>query len=356
MSAFWVSAGLLLLVALSFFAVPLWRQRRATGKWPVPGLVAALALAPLAVVLYLHVSNWNPQLPSAALPPIEQMVATLASRLRADPSDPNGWKMLGRSYVALGRYPEALQAYREAWSRSPAPDNDLKLGLAEAEVLNDRTLLAGEAGRLIEEVLSAEPNNMKALWYGGLAALATNRHEVARDRWVRLVGLNPPPAVINLIQQQLAALGMPHVPTEGLAAATPASAAPASGAASSAAPQNAAGGPSISLNVRLGDGVSSASLGPGAALFLFARAPGGGPPVAVRRESASAVPGTFSLSDANAMIPGRSLEDFDVLTLVARLSASGQPMGAAGDLYGEVQYRPGSGSGQVDLVIDKVQQ
>ena len=352
MTAFWAWAIVFALVALGFLLVPIWRHRSQAGRWPIAGLVAMTVMAPAAVALYLHVSNWNPSLASSALPPIEQMVATLARRLEQNPNDAGGWQMLGRSYIALGRYPDALRAYREAWARTRAPDNELKLGLAEAEVLNDRSLLTGEAGRLVEDVLNSEPGNMKALWYGGLVALETDRPDVARERWVKLVSLNPPQGVVDLIQQQLGALGVPHLPaaSSGAVAATP--------SAGAATPQTGspAAGPSISLKVRLGDGVSTAALGPQAALFLFARAPGGGPPVAVRREAATTLPGTFSLTDANAMIPGRSLGDFDVLTLVARVSASGQPMGAAGDLYGQIEYRPGSDPSQVDLVIDQVQQ
>jgi cytochrome c-type biogenesis protein CcmH len=110
------------------------------------------------------------------------------------------------------------------------------------------------------------------------------------------------------------------------------------------------------LRVRLGDDVSTSEMGAQAALFIFARAPGGGPPLAVIRQPVSALPGVFSLSDANAMIPGRSLADFQTISLVARVSANGQPVGQPGDLYGEVEYHPGQDPADVDLVVDQVQQ
>ena len=111
----------------------------------------------------------------------------------------------------------------------------------------------------------------------------------------------------------------------------------------------------IRLRIRLGEDINANALdNPGAALFLFARAPEGGPPVAVIRETVSAIPGEFSLSDANNMLPGRSLADFDALTVVARISLSGEPTEQAGDLYGEIQYRAGADGGLLDLVIDQV--
>ncbi len=45
---------------------------------------------------------------------IKQMVTTLAAKLEANPSNPNGWVMLLRSYKVLGRYEEADVAYASA--------------------------------------------------------------------------------------------------------------------------------------------------------------------------------------------------------------------------------------------------
>jgi cytochrome c-type biogenesis protein CcmH len=75
----------------------------------------------------------------------------------------------------------------------------------------------------------------------------------------------------------------------------------------------------------------------------------------VIRQPASAVPGQFTLSDANSMIPGRSLAAYDELTLVARLSASGQPGEQPGDWFAQTVVRPSDG-GPVALVIDQVVQ
>ena len=113
-------------------------------------------------------------------------------------------------------------------------------------------------------------------------------------------------------------------------------------------------GPRVQLQITLAEGLSADGLGPGAALFIFARAAAGGPPLAAIRESAAAVPGEFTLSDANAMLPGRSLGDFESLTIVARLSASGQPTASSGDLFGESEFRPAEDVGVIAIVIDQV--
>jgi cytochrome c-type biogenesis protein CcmH len=236
----------------------------------------------------------------------------------------------------LGDYVDAQNAFAEAWERTPVPDNELKLALAEAQVLADRSTLGGQAGELIEQVLREEPGNPKALWYGGQRALGIGDEAQARIRLTRLLQLGPPEEIAQILRAQLAQL-----PGEDAGSAAP--------SATAAAPE----GPTIRLDVRLGESVSAKDLGPQAALFIFASDPNGGPPIAVIRQPASAVPGEFVLSDANTMLAGRSLANFPELRLVARLSITGQPIEQSGDLYAEESYSAGEDEA-VELVIDNV--
>jgi len=337
-TSFWIYAAILCSVAVGILVLPLWGQRRRSGRWSVLGLVSCFAIAPVAVLLYKHVSTWDPQTQQRASEGA-RLVSELAARLQREPDDVQGWLLLARSYMVLGQYDAGREAYREAWIRTPDPDNELKVAFAESQILSDRAALGGEAGRLVDEVLVVEPGNPKALWYGGLAALEQGRADLVKARWSRLLELNPPDEIAAMLRQQLTALG------ESPPGAPPG----ASGAGEAPEPS----GLKVQLNVSLGAG---RSVPPNTSLFILARAPGGGPPVAVIRERASALPGQFTLSDANSMIPGRSLGDFDELTLVARLSASGQPNPQPGDLEAQALFRPKDGGGTVALVIDQVVQ
>jgi len=335
-TTFWLSAAILCGIAIGVILWPLWQQRRRSGRWSLVGLAVAAAVVPAALGLYLHVSSWDPAIADRASEG-NRLVSELASRLERNPDDVEGWRLLANSYMALGQYEQGRVAYQQLWARTPMPDNDLKIAFAEAQILTDRGSLTGDAGRLVEEVLAAQPGNPKALWYGGLVALELGREEAVRARWTSLLALNPPEQVADVVRTQLGALG-------GVAAA------PASGE-----PVPPPSGPSITLSVTLGAGRSVAQLGPNAQLFIFARAPEGGPPLAVIRQPATAVPGEFTLSDANSMIQGRSLSNYEQLTLVARLSASGQPTEQPGDWFAQTVFRPKEG-GSVALVIDQVVQ
>ncbi|MEO8465262.1 MAG: hypothetical protein ABI640_07955 [Gammaproteobacteria bacterium] len=347
MTLFWWFAALLCAVAVGILVLPLWRAKRSGGQWsPVGiGMAVAIAIVPAAFGLYKHVSTWDPSVAERANEGA-RLVAVLAARLQNMPDDLDGWRLLANSYMALGRYDEGQAAYQELWKRTPQPDNELKVAYAESQILVDRGTLTGDAGKLIEEVLAAEPRNAKALWYGGLVALDLGREDLVRARWTSLLALDPPEQVAEVVRAQLASLGGSAVGgADGQAGGPP-------GADAQAAE---ASGPTIKLNVTLGAGRSAQQLGPNAQLFIFARAPEGGPPLAAVRRPASAVPGEFTLSAANSMIPGRTIANYPEITVVARLSASGQPTEQPGDLFAQAVVRPADGAA-VALVIDQVVQ
>lgn len=331
MTGFWLGAGALTLVALAVLLVPLWRLRRTEGLWSASSLIACLATVPLAVAIYARVSTFEPDTGPEIPPEQAAIVEQLAERMASNPDDVEGWRLLGRSYMALGQYARAREAYTEAWNRTPSPDNELKLAFGEALILSERGSIGAEAAPLIEDVLAAEPGNQKALWYGGLVALQAGREGAACARWGALLATNQPPDVAQVLQRQIDALGCSQSPP----------------------PPQTAGGATIELEVRLDDALAADGLGAEAALFVFARAPGGGPPVAVVRRPVSAVPGRFTLSDADSMLPGQSLSDFPELVLVARISRSGQPTEQSGDWFASATYRQGN-EGPLELVIDQV--
>ena len=335
MTSFWLGAALLGGIAVAFLVVPLWLERRRAGQWSVSGLITAIVIVPIAVAVYLNVSTWQVQQTVQA--PAEQleMVEQLAAKMAQNPEDVQGWLLLARSYMALGQYALGRRAFEEVWARTPVADNDLKLALSEAMILSDRASIGGEAAVLVEEVLTTEPNNQKALWYGGLVAVERGRSDLACSRWSTLLASNTPQDVADVLRTQMASMSCTPV------------------AGGSPAASSAAGGPTIKLAIRVAEGHSLEAMGPQAALFIFARAAAGGPPVAVIRESLSALPGEFTLSDQNTMVAGRSLADFPELSLVARVSASGQPLEQAGDLFAAAVYRQGDDE-TIEMVIDQI--
>ena len=110
MTGFWIGASLFIAVAVGFLLFPLWCERRRSGRWPATGLLTSLATAPVAIGIYLAVTNWDPSESTSEAAAGRAMVAQLAAKLVENPNDVDGWRLLGRSYMVLGEYRLGRQA------------------------------------------------------------------------------------------------------------------------------------------------------------------------------------------------------------------------------------------------------
>lgn len=339
-TGFWIAAGVMTVLALMLLAVPLWREARRDGSKPPVAALAVLLFVPVAVGLYLHVSTWDAELASASAQVTEEfaLIEQLARRLSSDPDDINGWQLLGRSYMQMGDYGRARIALEQAWNRTPAPDDALKLTYAEAMLYTDESTVHGLAGELIDEVVTSAPNNQRALWWGGLVAVERNQPDLAVQRWTALLATNPPPEIANLIREQLGLMG---------------AAGPASGSAASGQTVAADSGVAVEVIVDVAPELPLNQIGPGARFYVAALAPEGGAPLAVEQHPVTAVPGRFVLSEADAMIPSRTIAGQSVVTVVARISLGGGANAQPGDFFGEVELSLPA-AGPVQITIDGI--
>jgi cytochrome c-type biogenesis protein CcmH len=338
MSTFLVLAALMAAIAAAVVAIPLMRDKKSR----VAGAIAALLVVGAAAGLYPLWSNWDwhaPAQPSSTAPDVLAMVAKLERHLQEQPDDLQGWLMLGRSYLALQRLDDAVTAYDRA--HRLGGNADAALGLGEAIAMRAGGEITPQASQLFEEALSLAPGSPKALLYGGFAAATRGDRALARSRWQALKDLNPPQQVAEMLDARIAELGP-----------TPEMGTNASSTGTSAHPEGSAGA-QVTVNIRLAPGLQS-RLKTEAPLFVFAREPGSrGPPLAAKRLTSAAIGTQVQLSAADSMMPGRVLVSGRKVSITARVSFSGQPTPAAGDLYGELSYDVGH-DGAVDLVIDRV--
>jgi len=313
----------MLLAGALFVCWPLYRHRQRL----TPGLaLGAIGVLSLSAILYTAIgSPGTPSGPAGpgALPSIDDMVTSLSERLEKNPEDVEGWKMLGRSYVQMSRFDDAIAAFEQALARGSSTDAEALADLAEAVIMKQEGSTEGRAGDLVESALAAAPGNSKALFYGGMAAIQRNDPSLAADRWEALLSLAPPEEIRPVLQQRIAEWR---------------------GAAGGAPPAR------VSVNVTLSE-AARASLDDSVTVFIIARDPSRpGPPVAAERRKAGELPATIELTDADAMIPGRGLSQFPRLEIVARASLSGQPAEQPGDWFGSAAIDVGPNS-TVDVEI-----
>jgi cytochrome c-type biogenesis protein CcmH len=328
-------------------AIPLIRPRAGFAP-PAPwtAVAAGALLVVGSAVLYAAWSNWRWRASTAGDSP-QTMVAHLARQLEQRPDDLEGWLMLGRSYNVLQEYPLALRAYERAERLSGGRNVDALTGEAEALVLTDESELDGRAGKLIERALALAPDSGKALFFGALIAERHDDLPLARQRFAKLLAMNPPASVRPVLEQQISAIDEKLASAAAPAVPGPLSRAAASPSATSAAPGDAA---VVRVNVSLGPSMAPAGSAP---LYVFVRDPARpGPPLAVKRLE-SRFPQSVSLSASDSVIPGRTLAAGQDVQVVARIARSGNPAGASGDPFGEVAYQVGR-EGPVSVVIDRV--
>ncbi len=144
---------------------------------------------------------------------------------------------------------------------------------------------------------------------------------------------------------------LPPLPVDTDTAAMPAPAPVGSAPASSAA---AGSGTAVSGEVSLAAGLT-AKAAAGATLFIVAKSVDSpGAPVAVFRGRVGSWPIKFTLDDSQSMLPGRNLSSAGRVTVEARISQSGQPLPAAGDLQGSTGAINPADHRPLKIVIDRI--
>jgi len=312
------------------------------GRRVALALGVTVPLAALAVYLITGTpAALDPRNGPPDMAQIESMVARLAAKLRENPDDVEGWKLLGRSYSAMGRFPDAVSAFAKAAERAPR-DAQLLADFADALAMARGQRLEGEPEKLIARALEIDPNNLKALALAGTMAYQRQEYAKAAELWGRMLPLVPEGS------EDARAIAENVAEAKKLA-----------GLGGGKAPRDEKGGqvakahPGVRGTVALAPQLRQ-QVKPDDLVFIFARAVDGPPmPLAVLRARAADLPLTFALNDAMAMASGMSVSAFPRVIVTARVAKSGSAKPAPGDLQGESKPVANDASG-VDVRIDSV--
>src|SRR5262249_40244969 len=162
---------------------------RLQGAAAVEALAAAtsqIAAQPLAMQQPASEQPGQPRQPQQQLGSVDEMAARLAARLKRNPNDPEGWRMLGWSYFNIERFSEAAAAYAKALDLSP---NRADLASAYGEAL----VRAGD-GRVGEEAKSAfvralrlDAKEARARFFMGVVKEQAGDKAAALDEWIAVL-------------------------------------------------------------------------------------------------------------------------------------------------------------------------
>jgi cytochrome c-type biogenesis protein CcmH len=304
-------------------------ERNWGAKGKTTALVVGIAVPLLALGIYLVAGTPRALSPQPAMPDdaqIEAMVNRLAAKLRENPEDVEGWKLLGRSYTVLGRFDQAVAAYAKAAERAPR-DPELLADFADALAMVHGQRLAGEPERLVQRALEIDPSNLKALALAGTAAYERRDYAKAAELWSRMLPLVPPGSedarnIADNVEEARKLAGI-------------------------------AAQPGVRGTVRLSAKLKG-QVKPDDTVFIFARAVEGPPmPLAAFKARVADLPLDFNLNDAMSVVQGMKVSGYSRVIVAARVSKSGEAKPQAGDLLGQSKPVANDARG-VDVVIDQV--
>ena len=320
----------------------------------------ALALPVAAVSLYLLLGDTRGLLPQAQLASVTQqggsspmqgggqmpptghdefssVLDNLIARLKEDPSDIEGWVMLGRTYAIMGRYDEASETYTKLVNL--VPDNPQLLSdYADVLAMKNQGSLVGRPAELIAQALKIDPEYPKALALAGTVEYEQKNYAKAAVHWEKLLSVIPADSQLaKSVGDSIADAKSLMAGGKGRVASVARQQPQAERAQTSnqqSAPVKKAGGVSISGRVTLNKSFAS-KVSNNDTLFIYAKAKTGPKmPLAILRLKASDLPATFELTDEMAMMPAMKISSFPEVIVEARITKTGQAFTTSGDLQG----------------------
>jgi len=235
---------------------------------------------------------------------VSEMRATvekLAQSLRQQPDNDRGWFLLAQSWRNLSEFEQASRAFHHLIKKFPQ-DAGLAAFYAESVFFADGQRFSPRVQTAVEQALALDPNNLQMLEFSAMHAYRQGDTETAVALFRRALKTAEGERA-TLLQQAITRLtGERPKMVE-------------------APGRVATAGRVLKVLVELGSGVEA---GPNDAVYVYARAFGGPPmPLAVQRLTVANLPTLVTLTPAQAMMQGMSLNDFDRVQLVARISETG---------------------------------
>ncbi|WP_281016084.1 MULTISPECIES: c-type cytochrome biogenesis protein CcmI [unclassified Minwuia] len=183
----------------------------------IVGAIVAIALPAAAAALYMVLGS--PNLPSqpladrGAIPgrtqvaqaggaeaaasqeglaSIEKMVESLSDKLEKDPTDFDGWMLLGRSYGVMEAYDKAVEAYARAAALPEGfGDANAQMQLGETIIFASQGVVTERAQGAFRRALEIDPGHPGAQFYLALAMGQAGNLRGAYEGWLALAAQSP---------------------------------------------------------------------------------------------------------------------------------------------------------------------
>ena len=121
---------------------------------------------------------------------VDELIARAEGHLAANPQDGRGWDVLAPVYARLGRFDDAVAAYRNA-IRLQGSNAARESGLGEALTNAGDGLVSAEAQQAFERALKLEKDQPKARFYLAMALVQDGKMAEAAKAWEAMLDSLP---------------------------------------------------------------------------------------------------------------------------------------------------------------------
>jgi len=181
----------------------------------IAAVIALLGLPLAAVAFYLPLGS--PQLGDFPLyarsrapdakQPLDNLVAQVEAHLDKNPTDGRGWGVLAPVLVRLGRFDDAVRAYRNVINYG-GDSSERRADLGEALMAAAGGVVTGEAKAEFERAVAINADEAKANYFLGVAAEQDGRSAAAVSIWKAMLAKAPADAPWRpLVQAALSRVG-----------------------------------------------------------------------------------------------------------------------------------------------------
>jgi cytochrome c-type biogenesis protein CcmH len=190
-------------------------------KWRRAAAVLALAGLPL-IAIGVYMPLGSPRLQDFPLAQrergagsgmaLENLVVQVEQHLEKNPTDGRGWNVLAPVLLRLGRFDDAVRAFRNSITYN-GDSAERRADLGEAIAAAAGGVITTEAKTEFERALALHADDVKSSYFLGLAAEQDGRQADAAAIWRAMLDKAPPDAPWRpLVQAALTRIGGPPVP------------------------------------------------------------------------------------------------------------------------------------------------
>lgn len=276
-----------------------------------------------------------------SLESVDALIEKLAAKMKASPEDAEGWFMLARSYMSMGRYKEAVAALEK--TNNLVPNNPaIMLRYADALTMVSGGRLSGKPFELIKKAVAIKPDDPTGLWLIGMAYAEQGQHKKAISYWNLLLAILKDNKSIDQVNKLIRA----SKSQAGISLTD----------SSTSANNSVEKKKMTSLSVKVSlDPAMLKNVSMDDIVFIFAKAVNGPPmPLAVARKQVKDLPLQITLDDTMAMIPSMKLSSFNKVKITARVSKTGKPLLQKGDVYSQEKQITLPNSGLINININTI--